>query len=317
MSREHVLPDFEWLVGSIVMARPHHGSGERRLVAILGTDNWAQTLFCALVTNEIDEATETDVVLGPRQTGLRYPISIETRLTADLWAHQASEPVGRVPFRLLNAIEELRFGNPRSAVSALRGVPLLDEEHDDRWGFRRDELSQLLALGSDCAGAHERLATAVPTIDPTFLECAHHARRDADVDRAMALLADGLAKVPSEAIPVGAVLAESRQCADLHPGIMRLTTEPSGRLVGRRVTTLEIAGSPLGQLRRANTHPSLLAQAIVSVSDSNSSETGVARILTSRKFWSHNAPEFGRPLLAMTRADRYLVQLESAGSVAA
>ena len=99
----------------------------------------------ALVSNELDYATSSDVRLEPYETGLLVPIIIETDTTAPLWDWQLGDPIGQVPSEFASLLQ--MFPDPTS-FEARVGSPLLGY-WDSRFFWKDRERKELMQLGSD------------------------------------------------------------------------------------------------------------------------------------------------------------------------
>ncbi len=102
------------------------GGGARRLVLMLGDGR------AALCSNEVEMATDRDVLLQRRATGLPYRLIAQLDLVTEV--EQVGASLGSVPLR------EVIPPPPR-----LRGLPCRGP-HDPRWGWKLSELAELQRL---------------------------------------------------------------------------------------------------------------------------------------------------------------------------
>ena len=127
-----------------------------RLVLVVASNPEEPASLVSLATNELEFATGADVRLEPAETGLGYPVLIETDLVAPVWDSQLGPLLGRIVPELGEVVAAVphieRIDDDR------RGLPLAGP-WDARWRWKRSELSDLHELASDrmasIAGADE------------------------------------------------------------------------------------------------------------------------------------------------------------------
>jgi hypothetical protein len=161
-------PEPEWPItpeaGDIRAARPIDISdGESRLVLILGSDSDTGIVSTALTASGGSESTAMDVRFEPNETGLSFPLTIETDVVSPLWFAQLGPRLTTFPANLTSALSRLPFAlvesDPEGAselkeIRSLipdhkRGLPT-SEPSDPLWAWKKRELDTMRSLGRDC-----------------------------------------------------------------------------------------------------------------------------------------------------------------------
>jgi hypothetical protein len=115
-----------------------HSEARPRLVVVKDYDRGERVASVALLSNEVDLATDADLTLPPQETGLTFPILLQPGLVGPVWEAQLGPRLGQVP---LDALE--------GHDSDMRGFPLRGAE-DARWAFKEKELGELRGLTTQC-----------------------------------------------------------------------------------------------------------------------------------------------------------------------
>lgn len=96
-----------------------------------------------LVSEDVEYATHRDVVIERNESGLTYPVIVETDICVPVFNHQLDEPAGKLTEEL-NALLL-----PRPDVEQLEplrhGIPLSGPA-DSRWKWKERELARANAL---------------------------------------------------------------------------------------------------------------------------------------------------------------------------
>lgn len=133
-------------------------NAERAIVAVLAIES-DHALVC-LVTNEIEMATDTDMVLPVELTGARFPLCLQAAIFGAVALPRLRERVGHVSSEVRDALgiltrdeyEELVSADGRSSTRLRRcppslrryqGLPLVGTA-TPRWAFKQDEAVRML-----------------------------------------------------------------------------------------------------------------------------------------------------------------------------
>lgn len=101
-----------------------------------------------LVSDEVDNATHRDVLVQPEESGLSYPVIVETDLCVPVWNSQLDGPAGKLTDRfsfLLRPQPDLD-----EVVPALVGSSIESWFLDPRWDWKENELSEANSLSGAC-----------------------------------------------------------------------------------------------------------------------------------------------------------------------
>jgi predicted NBD/HSP70 family sugar kinase len=120
-----------------------------RLILIVGVDSQTDSVLAMLTTNEIEMATDQDVVMPGSRLGLPFPVVFETDLIGSLWVSQLEPPIGVIPDETLEALLRLRHGLHAPELLPHQGLPV-DGTSDPRWRFKLEELRVIQALSAAC-----------------------------------------------------------------------------------------------------------------------------------------------------------------------
>lgn len=120
-----------------------------RFVVIRMVDRDEGYASVALLSDEIDMAGGTDVVLPPERTGVPYDLMVETDVVGPVRFEQLSQPVGLVNQATIDGIVETELSGVPAVPHARRGLPLRGPE-DPRWDFKLSEAEELAYLSGRC-----------------------------------------------------------------------------------------------------------------------------------------------------------------------
>ncbi|MGH7157232.1 MAG: hypothetical protein ACREGG_03945 [Candidatus Saccharimonadales bacterium] len=100
-----------------------------------------------LVSEDIDYATHRDVLIERNESGLTFPVIVETDICVPVFNHQLDEPVGKLTEELSALLQ------PRPDLDRLepqRHGILLSGPADSRWQWKERELANANALSGPC-----------------------------------------------------------------------------------------------------------------------------------------------------------------------
>jgi hypothetical protein len=118
-----------------------------RLVLVLSPLPQAEAVIAMLVSDEVENATHRDVRVDSDESGLAYPVLVQTDVVAPLWDGQLDAPLGR----LRDDMHVLLQPRPElTKVPGERTGPQLPGPWDERWGWKEDELDDLNRLSANC-----------------------------------------------------------------------------------------------------------------------------------------------------------------------
>jgi hypothetical protein len=128
--------------------------GISRLLLLLKVDETRGLARAALVSSELELATDYGLIFASSEIGTEFPILVETDLVMPVWLTQLGPFAGRlpIPLALVQAAAERRDFSPR--LAARRGLPLAGPA-DPRVPVRDQEVDDLWALCGDCVAALE------------------------------------------------------------------------------------------------------------------------------------------------------------------
>jgi hypothetical protein len=160
-------------VGQVGVAEPMDGQGVARFVLVIALDEEDPAATVALLTNELDMATDADVVVPSEATGCPFSLLAETDVVGPVWWAQLRQPVGHVSPEMMEILTDEAAVGPESSAYAAKGLPVLGPS-DPRWDFKQSEASDLNALSAD--RGRDLLAevseSSAPDLDPALLERA-------------------------------------------------------------------------------------------------------------------------------------------------
>jgi hypothetical protein len=151
-------------------------------VLILSTYPDTGIVSAALTTSGGSESTEMDVRLEPGETGVSFPLTIETDVVSPLWFAQLGPRLTQLPANLISALARLPFVLAESELEAAsasaavrnlipghkRGLPTRDPS-DPLWHWKKGELDTMRRLGADCLRAALEETRPEPLLDLAVL----------------------------------------------------------------------------------------------------------------------------------------------------
>lgn len=195
--------------GEIRAARPmdqeHLGA---RLVVVLETytddDPWVNA---CLVAEAIEVAGDRDIRFDPEESGLSFPVVVESDVVGPLFVVQLGPVLGRIDASLLAAIRSAVHGERAPTLAGRRGTPIKGRL-DARWHLKEDEVGTMHALAHACmehllrtdveGGGREAVLdpsllgdATIPSVNPVLLKALSFVEReglqlDVPVDRVVA-----------------------------------------------------------------------------------------------------------------------------------
>ena len=152
-------------------AHMDHRGGQPRLVLVFGVDDGARAAHVALVTPDVEVATDSDALLDSHHTGLPYAVTVETDVIGSLWFAQLGAKVGAVAADSLVPIAAAIRGDSR--VDFHRGGLPLRGLIDGRWTWKEREIRNLAELCSDCVRRMVEGPSLSQAIKDLFPVCAN------------------------------------------------------------------------------------------------------------------------------------------------
>lgn len=128
-------------VGDIRKLVPRAG-GETRLVAVLSVDWLSGLATVALASNEYILASDQDLILGPHETGLAYPLMVELDVAGPVALETLGHRVARLPFAAPALLRAAMYGEFEGLSGYRRGLAI-QGELDPRWAWKLGELHEL------------------------------------------------------------------------------------------------------------------------------------------------------------------------------
>lgn len=175
-----------------------------RVIAVIASDEATRTLVVQLATNEIENATDLDLIVRSREGGVPFAVAIQAELYGPIFSDQLDRGIGKINDRELHAVASALLTDGESLDGLPVGSPL-GATDDPRRRFKERELNDLESLTEACRRwlARERSPHAV--IDPRLLvPPPAGSPREVAEDQflelldAVAALADGPIEIPSE-----------------------------------------------------------------------------------------------------------------------
>lgn len=175
-----------------------------RVIAVIASDEATRTLVVQLVTNEVENATDLDLIVTSRDGSVPFAVAIQSELYGPIFSDQLERVVGKLSDHELHAVANALLTDGESLEGLLVGPPL-GATDDPRRRFKERELDDLESLTAACRRwlARERSPHAV--IDPRLLvPPPTGSSREIAEDQflelldAVAALAEGPIEIPSE-----------------------------------------------------------------------------------------------------------------------
>ena len=147
--------------------------GAVRLALVLDVDSDENSVEIVLVHPYAELATEADLVFSPDETGMPYPVVVQTRVRSAVWTLQMRERVGRLSEEALKEFGQVTVADDPFAASPRTGPPLAGPA-DSRWAFKRLEIKTLNSLAADRIsavfedGLNPRWLSLVPTSQDSY-----------------------------------------------------------------------------------------------------------------------------------------------------
>jgi hypothetical protein len=135
-------------VGQIRRALPMDPGSPPALILVIGTDVAPSTVTVALLSPDIELATDRDMMLDQADTGLPYALLAQSDVFGYIWAVQLDAWLADAPTAVVDAIAQSASGGASGHITPA-GSPVLSGE-DPRWRFKEAELARLTALSTEC-----------------------------------------------------------------------------------------------------------------------------------------------------------------------
>jgi hypothetical protein len=118
----------------------------QRVVLIMDLAPSAGSVTAALVSTEVDLASDLDVVLGPEHHSAGYPLMVETAFVATLHWANAVRRVGMVSDELLDHLINFVWYERPEPLESMRGHAWTEPAQGERAAFEDCELADLAEL---------------------------------------------------------------------------------------------------------------------------------------------------------------------------
>lgn len=160
--------------GEIVLATAlSDEAGPARLVAVVEVHPRTFSVVALLISNRADDRTDADLWMGPNETGLPYPVVVQSDIVGALFENQLSHTYGTVPDDLMIAIRRVQAGASAGDEDRRRGLPLRSQLNP-RWAHKESEIEEMRQLAA--TATESLLAPAV--IDPGIVEFENRSTED-------------------------------------------------------------------------------------------------------------------------------------------
>jgi hypothetical protein len=164
----------EVVPGDIRAARDMDGAGPARLVLVIerfaDPHAWVNAL---LISPAVEIATDHDVRLDPSETGLSFPILVETDTGGPLFEVQFGKRIGNVSEQTLQRLLKAADGHETVLTIERTGLPVL-QPSDGRWTWKESEIDAMQGLGASVLFQQllqeEDPSLDAPIVDPQVLE---------------------------------------------------------------------------------------------------------------------------------------------------
>lgn len=156
--------------GEIRAARPMDEIPEAspRLVVVLDVDvegdPWVNAL---LIADTVDVATDHDIRLDPGDTGLSFPVLVETDIVGPLFVVQLGPALATLSPTLLQGLRAEVCGDTLPNFAGRRGLPLRSNR-EARWQWKEHELAAMHEMAYPCMELELREDSGVTFVDPVL-----------------------------------------------------------------------------------------------------------------------------------------------------
>jgi len=177
----------------------------KRIVTVIGKNDEAETVDILLVSNEIENATDLDLIVTPDSTGIPYTVMIQSELYGPVFSDQLIANVGSIDDDLREAVATALTSDGESLDGHETGLPL-GGFSDPRRVFKVNELEDLEQLVSSCRQWLAGEAADVRLLDPELLIPPPSGTSMEDATDRFIQLLDVLDEVGSGSVSIGAGL---------------------------------------------------------------------------------------------------------------
>lgn len=156
--------------GQIRAARPMDETPEvsPRLVVVLDVDvagdPWVNAL---LIAETVDVATDRDIRLDPADTGLPFPVLVETDIIGPLFVVQLGPALATLSPTLLQGLKAEVYGDAQPGFDGRRGLPPTNNR-EARWQWKEQELAVMHEMAYPCMELELREDAGVTFVDPVL-----------------------------------------------------------------------------------------------------------------------------------------------------
>lgn len=121
----------------------------KRLVCVLSREDDTQTLSIQLITNVVEAATDLDLIVRSKDSGLPFDALLQSELYGPIFVEQLEDARGSIPDAMREAASVALATDGESLFRFETGLPLGNLD-DPRRGFKESELQDLEALVAEC-----------------------------------------------------------------------------------------------------------------------------------------------------------------------
>jgi hypothetical protein len=140
-----------------------------RLGIVVARHDSTSTLTIHLATNEVEQATDLDLILdGDTEGGLSFPLVLQSELYGPVFEEQLQGSSARVAETTADALTNALTTDGESLDRHRRGSALIGPD-DPRREFKRQELADLDLLVSACRSWLAGEASSIEILDPELL----------------------------------------------------------------------------------------------------------------------------------------------------
>lgn len=174
--------------GEIVVACDPERSWGQRLVIVLASNADTMTVDILLVTTDTEMASDLDLILVPEESGVPFPLMVESELYGPLFVEQLISTLGRLSKEHRAAAASALTTDGESLDEFATGTPLGPAD-DPRRGFKSEELRDLEKLVGECRRWLMGGAAESQILDPgLLLPPPAGTARETAIDRYLELL---------------------------------------------------------------------------------------------------------------------------------
>jgi hypothetical protein len=170
-AKRHNVEHDEISVGHVVKVQSYPDPDDRqiaRLAVVVAVNDEDQTIRILLATSAKEFATDLDLVVPPRVSGLPYDLLVQGELYGTIFEEQVATTIATLDSALAAAADAALASDGESLEPYETGWPL-GSIGDPRRAFKEHELDELEALVRECRRAADGLAAEEQFLDAGLL----------------------------------------------------------------------------------------------------------------------------------------------------